>query len=45
MSNSIKALFAIGLLSLVAACGGASEEETVYVEVEPIVEEPTMSKY
>lgn len=45
MSKSIKAFFAIGLVSLVAACGGASEEEAVYVPVEPIVEEPTMSKY
>lgn len=45
MSKSFKVLFAIGLVSLVAACGGASEEETVYVPVEPIVEEAPMSKY
>lgn len=42
MSTSFKTLFAIGLISLVAACGGQSEE--IIIE-EPIVEEPTMSKY
>ena len=42
MSNSIKSVLAIGLVALVAACGGQSqEEEFVVVEPEPISVEPT----
>ncbi len=42
MSKSIKALIAIGLFTVVAAC--AQQEEVVVVEPEPIMEEPTMDK-
>ena len=41
MSNSIKILAAFGLVVLVAACGGAQEEEFVVVQPEPISVEPT----
>ena len=43
MSKSIKALIALGLFAVVAACG-QQEEEVIVVEPEPIMEEPTMSK-
>lgn len=43
MSKSIKALVALSLVAFVAAC--AAEEEVVYVEPEPVVEEPTYNKY
>ncbi|WP_380053380.1 hypothetical protein ACFE33_11315 [Falsihalocynthiibacter sp. SS001] len=42
MSTTIKSLLAISLVALVTAC--SAKEETVYIQ-EPIVEEPTMSKY
>lgn len=42
MSKSIKAIIAIGLFTVVAAC--AQQEEVVVVEPEPIVEEPTFNK-
>lgn len=42
MSKSIKAIIAIGLFTVVAAC--AQQEEVVVVEPEPIVEEPTFDK-
>ncbi|GAA6165964.1 hypothetical protein NBRC116590_36680 [Pelagimonas sp. KU-00592-HH] len=42
MSNSIKALVALGLVALVAACvDTAPVEEYVVVDPEPISEEPT----
>jgi hypothetical protein len=42
MSKSSKSLFALGLVVLVAACGGnAPEEEYVAVEPAPISVEPT----
>lgn len=44
MSKSIKAILAVGLVALVAACG-QQEEEVVMVEPEPIMAEPTMSKF
>jgi len=40
MSNSIKGVLALGLVTLVAACGGQQEEEFVVVEPEPISVEP-----
>ena len=40
MSTTIKALVAVGLLTIVAAC---QQEEAVMVE--PVEPEPTMSKY
>jgi len=43
MSKSIKSLLAISLVAFVAAC--AAEEEVVYVEPEPVMAEPTYSKY
>ena len=41
MSTTIKALVAVGLLTIVAAC---QQEEAVMVE-EPVMEEETMSKF
>lgn len=43
MSKSIKAIIALGFVAIVAACGGQQEEEVVIVD--PVVEEPTYSKY
>lgn len=43
MSKSITALLALGLLTFVAAC--AQEEEVIFVEPEPIMEEPVMDKF
>ena len=43
MSKSITAFVALGLLTLVAAC--QQEEEVIAVEPEPIMAEPTMSKF
>lgn len=41
MSNSIRSLAALGLVVLVAACGGQTqEEEFIVVEPEPISVEP-----
>ena len=40
MSKSIKALAALSFVAIVAACGGASQDEEVVI-VEPVVEEPT----
>ena len=42
MSKSIKAIIAIGLFTVVAAC--SQQEEVVVVEPEPIVEEPMFNK-
>lgn len=39
MSNSIKALLALGLITLVGACAQQQAEEVVY-EPEPITMEP-----
>ncbi|MEM6824472.1 MAG: hypothetical protein AAF566_05115 [Pseudomonadota bacterium] len=44
MSQSIKAVVLVGLLTAVAACA-QQEEEVVMVEPEPIVAEPTSSKF
>lgn len=41
MSNTFKIVAALSLVVVVAAC--SKEEEVVYVE--PVQEEPTMSKY
>ncbi len=43
MSKSIKALIAISLFTVVAACG--QQEEVVAVEPEPIMAEPTTTKF
>ena len=40
MSNSLKALIALSFVGFLSACG-QQEEEVVYVEPEPISEEPT----
>lgn len=42
MSKSIKALVALSIVAFAAAC--AQQEEVVYVQ-EPVVAEPTSSKY
>ena len=42
MSTTIKTLVALGLLTIVAACG--QQEEAVMVE-EPVMAEPEMSKF
>ncbi|WP_261193517.1 hypothetical protein [Pseudoruegeria sp. SHC-113] len=44
MSKRFAALCTFGMLSLLAACGGG-EEEVVYVEPVPVVEEPSYTKY
>jgi len=41
MSNSIKALLALGLVATVAACAPAPQEEVVIIEPAPISTEPT----
>ncbi|MFV2051945.1 hypothetical protein [Aliiroseovarius sp. YM-037] len=43
MSKSIKAVLAVGLVALAAACA-QQEEEVVYVE-EPVQAEPVLNKY
>jgi hypothetical protein len=43
MSKSIKALVAISLFTVVAAC--AQQEEVIVVEPEPIMAEPTSTKF
>jgi hypothetical protein len=43
MSTSAKALFAMVLFTVVAAC--AQQEEVVVVEPTPIVAEPTSNKF
>ncbi|MFB9230700.1 hypothetical protein ACFFUT_02725 [Pseudohalocynthiibacter aestuariivivens] len=43
MSKSIKAVLAVGLIALVAACA-QQEEEVVFVE-EPVMAEPVSNKY
>ncbi|MEX0286717.1 MAG: hypothetical protein AB3N23_19090 [Paracoccaceae bacterium] len=40
MFKSIKLFAVVGLVTLVAACGGSQEEEFVVVEPEPISVEP-----
>ena len=42
MSKSIKAIVALGFVAVIAAC--AQQEEEVVI-VEPVVEEPTFSKF
>ena len=42
MSAILKSILALGLFTVVAAC--AQQEEVVFVEPEPIMEEPTMDK-
>ncbi len=42
MSKSIKAILAVGLFALVAAC--AQQEEVVVIE-EPVMAEPMSSKF
>jgi len=47
MSKSIKSLFAVSLLALVAACGGANNagdvEEFVVIDPVPVTIEPTFT--
>ncbi|MCV2880614.1 hypothetical protein [Actibacterium sp. XHP0104] len=43
MSNPVKTLVALCLVAFAAAC--AAEEETVYVEPEPVMSEPAYTKY
>ena len=47
MSKSIKSLFAMSLLALVAACGGANNagdvEEFVVIDPVPVTIEPTFN--
>ncbi|MEL6516078.1 MAG: hypothetical protein AAFO80_14260 [Pseudomonadota bacterium] len=43
MSKSIKAILAVSLFTVVAACA-QQEEEVIMVEPEPIMAEPVMSK-
>ncbi|MDD9921400.1 MAG: hypothetical protein OXQ92_03830 [Boseongicola sp.] len=42
MSKSLKALLALGLFTVVAACA-QQEEEVIFVE-EPVMDEPAMDK-
>ena len=42
MSNTLKALVALGLFTVIAACS-QQEEEVIFVE-EPVMEEPSMDK-
>jgi len=44
MPKSVKTLLAVSLVAFVAACA-AAEEEVVVVEPEPVMAEPTYSKY
>ncbi|MGG7643855.1 hypothetical protein ACQ5SP_03480 [Rhodovulum sp. YNF3179] len=44
MSKTIKIVLSLGLVAFAAACA-QQEEEIVYVEPEPVVEEPTYEKY
>ncbi|WP_255417484.1 hypothetical protein [Maritimibacter sp. 55A14] len=44
MSKYYKLVLALGLVSFAAACA-QQEEEVVYVEPEPIMEEPATTKY
>ena len=44
MSKPIKAIIALGFVAIVAACGGASDEEEVVI-IEPVASEPTYNKY
>lgn len=43
MSKTHKLVLALGLVAFAAAC--AQQEEVVYVEPEPVMEEPTLNKY
>lgn len=45
MSKSVKTLLAVSLVAFVAACAAAEEEEMAPAEPEPIMAEPTYSKY
>lgn len=46
MSKSIKALLAVAAVASVAACSRApQQEEIIYVEPAPIVQEPVYNKY
>ena len=40
MSNTLKSVFAIGLVAFIAGCAQQAEEEFVVVEPEPITAEP-----
>ena len=44
MSFTVKSILALGLLTVVAACA-QQEEEVVFVEPAPIMEEQPMSKF
>lgn len=44
MSNTLKSVLALGLITLVAACG-QQEEEVVVVEQPMVVAEPVTTKY
>lgn len=47
MSKSIKAVIALGLVAVVAACGSnnSAQEEIVIVEPAPVVAEPVYNKW
>ncbi|WP_170133915.1 hypothetical protein [Palleronia aestuarii] len=46
MSNSIKIIAGLALVSFAAACGGPREEPVTYTQPAPMVQpEPTYSKY
>lgn len=44
MSFTVKSILALGLLTIVAACA-QQEEEVVFVEPAPIMDDAPMSKY
>ena len=44
MSFTVKSILALGLLTVVAACA-QQEEEVVFVEPAPIMEDKPMSKF
>jgi len=45
MSKSLKALIALGLVAIVAACSSGTQEEIVIVEPTPLEAEPVSGKF
>ncbi|MEP2783762.1 MAG: hypothetical protein ABJP33_15260 [Pseudoruegeria sp.] len=44
MSGTLKVILTLGIAAFVSACG-SSEEEVIYVDPVPVVEESTYTKY
>ncbi|UYP66855.1 hypothetical protein OIU14_10135 [Thalassobacter stenotrophicus] len=45
MSKSLKALIAVGLVAIVAACSSGTQEEIIIVEPAPLEAEPVSGKF